>query len=51
MLTLTNFEDELVAVHAHREEGEWFVEEQGAVCEHELGISTAGAPGVAPASF
>ena len=36
-------------MYAHREEGEPLVEEQGAVCEHGMGTSAAGAPGVAPA--
>ena len=46
---LTACEEELVAVHAHMEEGEPLVEKQGAVCEHGMGTSAAGAPGVAPA--
>ena len=46
---LTACEEELVAVHAHGEEGEPLVEEQGAVCEHRMGTSAAGAPGVAKA--
>ena len=41
---LTACEEELVAVHAHGEEGEP-VEKQGAVCEHGMGTSAAGAPG------
>ena len=39
---LTACEKELVAVHAHGEEGELLVEEQGAVCEHGMGTSAAG---------
>ena len=46
---LTACEEELVAVHVHGEEGEPLVKEQGAVCEHGMGTSAAGAPGVAPA--
>ena len=42
-------EEELVAVHAHGEEGEPLIEEQGAVCEHGMGTSVAGTPRVAPA--
>ena len=34
---LTACEEELVTVHAHGEEGEQLVEEQGAVCEHGMG--------------
>ena len=46
---LTACEEELIAVHAHREEGEPLVKEQRAVFEHGMGSSAAGAPGVAPA--
>ena len=46
---LTSFEEELVVVHAHGEEGAPPAEEEGAACEHGMGKSAAGAPGVAPA--
>ena len=45
---LTACEEELVALHTYLEEGEPLVEEQAAVCDHGMGISAAGAPGVAP---